>query len=234
MLFFEKHGKSILFGSLAILVVAAIGVFISSRGEVKEKAAQEKLAGLEKEYTSYNEKRLKESRSLVEPKDEKDKKPEDVTPSVDIAQLKTKFSEFIKENQGTVASNMATLFLSDILVNEGKPEDALATLENNNKVTANLVSVLTERKKADLYAQLNKCDQAQPIWEKLTQNKEASFMHYDVKIMQALCYQKQNDLKKAEDILTSIVNDKSESAQDYTERAGRILRYLKFNKTLGS
>jgi hypothetical protein len=43
-----------------------------------------------------------------------------------------------------------------------------------------------------------------------------------------------NDLKKAEEILISVKNDKTEGSAEYVQHAERILRLIQFKKASGT
>ena len=50
----------------------------------------------------------------------------------------------------------------------------------------------------------------------------------------ALCYKKLNDMKKAEEILTSVKNNKLEGQEQLSQEADKILRVIKMSSTLGT
>lgn len=232
--FVEKNAKSIAAAVGVLLVVGLIWAIASGYKGSQEKKAQEKFAALEKEYAVYKEKRLADVRKEMDKKNPPAKDAKKETPQPEIAfnndQFKTQLSQFIAENSKTASAGMASLYLSEVLISEGKTEEALKAVESANVDNSSLVGILVQKKKADLLSNLGKCEESLPVWEKLSKESKAHFMVYDIKILQALCYQKTQNVQKAEEILTSIANDKSEAAVEYTQRAQQLLKFIKFNK----
>jgi thioredoxin-like negative regulator of GroEL len=97
-----------------------------------------------------------------------------------------------------------------------------------------LTSVLIQKKIGSLLADNNQCAEALKTWDNLLKSSSAKFAHSEVKIMQSLCYSKMNDLKKAEEILNSVKNDKSEGVAEYAQQAEKILRLIQFKKASGT
>lgn len=233
--FVEKNAKSIASAVGVLLVVGIVWAIAAGYKGSQEKKAQEKFAALEKEYAVYKEKRLSDARKEMEKKAAPSAKAKkDELPESDInfntEQFKTQLTQFISENAKTTSAGMASLYLSEVFIAEGKTAEALKAIEDANADKGSLVGILAQKKKADLLSNLGKCEESLPIWEKLAKESKAHFMVYDVKILQALCYQKTQNHQKAEEILTSIANDKTEAAAEYTQRAQQLLKHIKFNK----
>ena len=149
-------------------------------------------------------------------------------------QLTASLNQFISENKKSIATEMASLYLSEILLDEKKNVEALDVLKKTTSDSNNLTSILIQKKIGALLADNNQCDEALKVWDKLLKSSSAKFAHSEVKIMQSLCYQKMNDLKKAEEILISVKNDKTEGSAEYVQHAERILRLIQFKKASGT
>jgi predicted negative regulator of RcsB-dependent stress response len=245
MEFFEKNGKLVVGAFFALIVIGLVATFVSSGSKRNEEKAQEKLAQIEIEYTKYKESVAKSSTPPSPVKDDKksaaDKKAEEkalADSSAQVVQLRTQLTtslnQFLTENKKSIATEMAALYLSELLIDENKNAEALEVLKKTESSSNDLTSVLVQKKIGSLLADNNQCEDALKVWDKLLKSSTAKFAHSEVKIMQSLCYQKMNDLKKAEEILLSVKNDKTEGSADYVQHAERILRLIQFKKASGT
>ena len=243
MEFLEKNGKIIAGAFFALIAIGLIATFISNSSKKNEIETQEKFSQIESEYTKYKEEMTKSTtpQAPTNPLAKTDKKA-DGKNSVDAAAnaqklrdpLSTNLSRFISENKKSVATEMAALYLSEVLLDENKNTEALEVLKKVDSQSGDLTSVLVQKKLGALLADNNQCDQALKVWDKLLKLSTAKFAHSEVKIMQSLCYQKMNDLKKAEEILISVKNDKTEGSAENSQHAERILRLIQFKKASGT
>lgn len=218
MNFIEKNWKTLSFVSAGLIILGLIVALVSGQAESREKKAQEDFATLQ---TQLNQ--LKEQQSAKDSKN-----------AVDTVKLKKDLEDFISKNQGTVASQIAGLSLSDILVAEKNPVEALNVLkkvESNDSILSNF---LVLKKQAQLLADSDQCKEAITAWDKILSNKKAEYTFSDIQIKQALCYQKLNDTKKAEELLTKVKNNKTEGQEQSSLEAEKVLRLIQFNKTQGS
>ncbi len=245
MEFLEKNIKAIAAG-FGILIIAGIGwAIMAGQKKQKETAAQEKFAQIESEYTKYKESQNQLTQMMTMAKNSKDaaktatadKKAEaELTATVAASKTKieTDLKQFVDSNPKSIATSMAALYLSEILVADQKASDALVILQKVESSGNDLTSILVQKKIGALLADTNQCDAAMKVWDKILKTSSAKFAHSEVKIMQSLCYQKNNDLVKAEEILNSIKNDKTETSQEYVQHAERILRLIHFKKASGT
>lgn len=245
MEFLEKNGKLIAGAFFVVIVVGLITVFVSSGSKKNEQQTQDKLATIELEYTKYKEEMAKSMTPASPIKDDKKSAADKTAEAKAIAEagtnvvtlrgkLTTSLNQFISENKKSVATEMAALYLSEILLDEKKNTEALEVLKKTESNSNDLTSVLVQKKIGSLLADNNQCEEALKVWDKLLKSSSAKFAHSEVKIMQSLCYQKTGDLKKAEEILISVKNDKTEGAGDYAQHADRILRLIQFKKASGT
>ncbi|MBC7456776.1 MAG: hypothetical protein H7235_00760 [Bdellovibrionaceae bacterium] len=245
MEFLEKNGKLIIGAFGLLIVVGLITVFASTNSKKNEEKTQEKLAVIELDYTKYKEEVAKSMAPASPIKDDKksleDKKNKVKTMAdagLNSVQLRGKLmislTQFIADNKKSVATEMAALYLSEVLIDQNKNTEALEVLKKTESSSNDLTSVLVQKKIGSLLADNNQCEEALKVWDKLLKSSSAKFAHSEVKIMQSLCYQKMNDLKKAEEILVSVKNDKTEGSADYAQHAERILRLIQFKKASGT
>lgn len=222
--FFEKNWKLLALGLGVFIIAGLVWAIISGNSKRKEITAQENYAALDEQFNKYKEQKNTLS---TDPKAEiKDK--------VDVANLKTNLQDFVTQNTGTVASQIAALSLSDILLDENNQTEALNLLKKAETNSDFLSNVLIRKKTGQILADTNQCKEAIAVWDKIITDKKTEYVQADVKIKQALCYQKLNDLKKAEEILTAIKNNRGEGQQQTAAEADRILRLLQHSKASGS
>lgn len=228
--FLEKQWKLIT-GVLAfVIILGAAFVFASYKNEQKEKKAQESYFAVEKKL--FELKAKKETK----PTSKNDKKPQPEI-AVDFSQIKKELEAIIQTHQGTVASQMAAIHLSSLLVEEKQFDLALENLKKAQNSKKGLVSTLVEQQIGQLMADQNNCQEAVNVWQKIINRKEASFIHNEVKLQQALCYTKMNDLKKAEDILTQLANQVANpdvNEMSNAKEAEKYLRFIQFKKASGT
>ena len=239
MNFLEKNFKLLAAGCTGLLLIGLIWMFSISQAINKEIEVQEKFAKLEANFGKYKDD-LNQLNASVKSKAVKtvaDKKT-DADSELAIMAAKTKLltdlEMFISSNEKNVATSMAGLFLSELLMSDKKINEALAVLNKVKGQTNDLTSILVQKKIGALLADNNQCDEAMKIWNDILKIKTARFAYSEVKILQSLCYQKNNDLVKAEEILNTIKNDKSEGSADSAQHAEKILRLIHFKKASGT
>jgi predicted negative regulator of RcsB-dependent stress response len=218
MNFIEKNWKTLSFVSAGLIILGLIAALVSGLAESKEKKAQENFASLQTQLNQF-----KEQQSAKDSK---------VT--FDTLKLKKDLEDFISKNPATVASQMAGLSLSDILVSEKNTTEALNVLKKVESNESVLSNILVLKKQAQLLADNDQCKDAITAWDKVLSNKKADYTFSDIQIKQALCYQKLNDTKKAEELLTKVKNNKTEGQEQSSLEAEKVLRLIQFNKTQGS
>lgn len=236
MSFLEKQWKAIV-GVVVIILVVGLGIVAKTTMNISsEKKAQENFFLIEKKYSDYKTK--KATPPVVDPKAKTPAAAPDL--SGELAGIKKDFEAFLATDSSTKAGQMAALYYAEILIDENKKDAALTTLQKAQNNDSGLVNTLVQQQLGQVLADLDKCADAISVWQKVVDRKQAAFLHNDVKIQQALCYQKTNDLKKAEEILTNIANQKpdtkSESFDSSTsaKEAAKYLRLIQFKKVSGT
>lgn len=240
MSLFEKNWKLVL-GLCAIIILGGAGLAVQSAVSTSsEKAVQEKFFIIEKKYTDYKTKmempdKPKADKSTT-PAAAINPKPTAEVLKMQLATVKQDFEKFISDSGKSKAAQMAALYLAEILRQERNNDLALTTLQKVETKDSGLVNTLVQQQIGQLLADGGKCSEAIALWGKIIARKEASFLHNDLKIQQALCYQKLNDSKKAEELLTNIANQKSEGPADSptVKEAAKYLRLLQIRKVTGT
>jgi tetratricopeptide (TPR) repeat protein len=227
MKYVEQYWK-LAFGIIgAAIVGGALMAVINGRGTQKELAAQESYFAVEKKLMD-----LKAKQTPAAGPDGQTAKAE----PVDFTQVKKDLEKVMADHPGSIAAQMAALHFAHLLVEEKNFDLALSTLQKVETKKNGLVNTLVQQQIGQLQADKGNCNEAIAAWQKILERKEAAFIHDDLKIQQALCYSKINDLKKAEEILTNLANKGvgDVSASQASKEAEKYLRLLMFKKASGT
>ncbi len=193
----EQYWKAGAFLAVVIIVAGLIVTLVLSQSGKKEKLAQDQLFALETLYFKHLE--------AANPNPQAAEKAEPT--KVDTEKLKADLKSFVAANKGFVAGQMASLYLSDLLMKENKSTEALDVLKANKSTDSHLTSLLLIKKIGQLQAQLNQCNEAVATWDDLLKIKSAQFLKDEIKINQSLCFIEQKDWPKAEKLLSEIKNE---------------------------
>jgi hypothetical protein len=226
----EKQWKLIAAVFVLFVVVGSFLGFSSSMTAKKEKVAQESYFLTEKKFLEAKNKKNK-------PQDKTDAADDKKAAPADYETLKKDFDKVITDFPHSKAAQMSAVYISDILISENNKSLALATLQKVESTDSGLVNTLLQQQIGLLLADQDKCNEALAVWQKILDRKQASFLHNETKIQQALCYKKLNNNKKAEEILTNLANQKSEKNLESTaasKEAEKYLRLIQFKKVSGS
>jgi predicted negative regulator of RcsB-dependent stress response len=218
----------ILAGVFAAFVVGGAAVaFTTHLSTEKEKKAQEAYFSVEKKLNDLKAKK-------AEPAATPDKKNE----PVNYSEVKKDLEKVIADYPSSVAAQMAGLHLASVLVEEKNVDTALTTLQKVENKDKGLVNTLVQQQIGQLLADKDKCQDAINVWQKILDRKEAAFIHPELKLQQAICYSKINDLKKAEEILTNLSSQaaatENVNGSPTAKEAEKYLRLLQFKKVSGT
>lgn len=234
MSFFEKQWKLILGLCAAIFIIGAAVTAQVTMKLAQEKTVQENFFLIEKKYSDYKTKKNSPDETKTTKKDATPTSPADLSKNLDG--IKKDLVQFIAANPGAKATQMAAIYYSEILKEEKNKDEALAVLQKVQNNDHGLVNTLVQQQIGQILADSEKCQEAINSWQKIVDRKDAAFLHNDVKIQQALCYQKLNDMKKAEELLTNIANQKPDGRAESPsiKEAARYLRLIQFKKVSGT
>lgn len=241
MTLLEKNWKLVA-GLFALLVIGGAGFIIQAGlATAKEKKAQEAFFKVEKKYTDYKTKSQLPDKPEPTQGAVAEKKPTPEALAADLTTAKAELQTFIGDYPKSKATQMAALYFAEIARQENNKELALTTLQKVQTGDSGLVNTLVQQQIGQLLADTEKCKEAIDMWQKIVTRKEANFLHNELKIQQALCYQKLNDPKKAEELLTNIANQKVDDPQNSSSQnssaakeAARYLRLMQIKKVSGT
>ncbi len=220
----EQYWKAIV-GAIAVVILGGGGyVVVTNQTQAKEQKIQESYYGIEKKLIDLKQ------RAVAPPA--ADKKAE----VVDFTEVKKELENFVTANTGSIAAQMAALHLAELFVNDKKETEALALLQKVETTNKGMVNSLVQQQIAQLLSSLDKCQEAITVWQKVLERKEASFLHNEMKLQQALCHAKLGNGKQAEEILTNLSNQSTGSevnSSSVSKEAEKYLRLLKFKKAIG-
>lgn len=231
MSFIEKQWKAIA-GVFVLFIVGGIAFSYMSYQKVqKEQNAQESYFLAEKKFLDLKSKKENPENIAKDAKEQKKDEP------VDFSPIKKDFEKVIADYPKSKAAQMAALYLADILRGEKNLDQALVVLQKVANSDSGLINTLIKNGIGQILADKESCPEAIQVWQKIIESKEASFIHNEAKIQVALCLKKINNLEKAEEILTNLVNQKSEGsleASATSKEAEKYLRLIQFKKGSGT
>lgn len=224
---FEANWK-ILVGVFAAFVVGGAAVaFTNHFSAEKERKAQEAYFNVEKKLFEIKAKKANPPAAEAAKKDE----------PADFTGVKKDLEKVMADYPHSVAAQMAGLHMAGLMSEEKNFDAALATLQKVENKEKGLVNTLVQQQIGQLLADKDKCSDAIVVWQKILDRKEAAFIHPELKLQQALCYSKTNDLKKAEEILINLSNqaaNENMGASPTSKEAEKYLRLLQFKKASGT
>ena len=134
------------------------------------------------------------------------------------------FSDLILKNPNSKAAMMSALNLSEVQIKYKKDDEALALL-NKIKTNRDVLSAMILIQKGTTQANLKDCKSAVDTWGQVLQMKTAQFMHADIRLRQAICFENLNDSVKAEESYNKVIAEVKDGAVAKT--AEKYLRLLK-------
>lgn len=241
----QSHSK-LLFSAIALFLVAGIGYSVyNSVSKSKETQAQEEYFQFEKNY-------LEKKRGFEEA--ERGDKPNPLEPKKDpAAPVKAKatgnvekdfgpevagFQKVVADFPSSKAAQMAALNLSEIYLSHKNPDGALQALEkvaphSNDK---NLISAVVKTQLGNVLSDKGDCKSAVDHWQGVLSNSKVQFMHDTVRMKAAFCYEKMNDMAKAEEMFKKVSQNTQDSKAPQMGETGlgkeaeKYLRLLKLKK----
>jgi hypothetical protein len=223
MAMLDKNWKLVA-GIFVVFVVGGVAFgLLTAQSSKKEHQAQASYFKAEKKYLEIKGKAATPAADAVN-------KP------ADYKSVKADFEAVISTYPGSKAAQMSAVYLSDILITENNKDQALVTLQKAENSDSGLINTLVQQQIGSLLADQNKCAEALTVWQKIVDRKQVQFLHNATRLQQALCYQKMNDSKKAEEILTNLANQKSDlnNTDSTAKEAEKYLRLIQYKKASGT
>ncbi len=243
----QNHSRAVI---AVIVAFITIGVGISIFdvvAEKKETQAQELYFKFEKTYldkkhefedAEKNANRTSQKNSK-EPLAAKTKATGDL--EKDFGPEVLGFKQVIETYASSKAAKMAALNLSEIYMNYKKLNEATLSLEkiagqSNGK---DLISAIILTQYGNILSDKNDCNAAVQQWQKVLSSSEVSFLHETLRLKSAFCYEKMNDLAKAQELYKKISQDSQNPKNPQAGETGlgkdaeKYLRLLKLKKNAG-
>jgi tetratricopeptide (TPR) repeat protein len=155
----------------------------------------------------------------------------------DYSEVVAKLEEIALQNPHSRAGLMAALQASDLLAQFKKDTEALDFLNKMPlKKADDLLEALTIKQKGNIQANLGQCKEAIATWNQVLASKSHGFLHPDVKLRQALCFETLKDASQAEKLYQELSQKTPGEApaeeNDLTtaKEAEKYLRLLRLNK----
>jgi predicted negative regulator of RcsB-dependent stress response len=241
----QSHSRAVIVGLIAFIVVGVGWSLMSNMSERKESQAQESYFGFEKSYLDKKRGFDEAERSALRPPMGKDKEAPKVKASGDmdkdygteVAGFKTVIEKF----PSSKAAQMAALNLSEIYVNYKKIDDATQVLERvaDKSSGKDLISAIVLTQYGNILSDKDNCKGAVEQWGKVLGQSQAAYLHDVLRLKSAFCYEKMNDLTKAEELFKKISQNSQDPKNPEAGETGlgkdaeKYLRLLKLKKNAG-
>jgi len=241
----QTHAQ-ILVVAVIVFVVLGIGSSLyNTLAEKKEVKAQEAYFPLEKSYLDKKRDFEEAERPLPPMANKTPAAPSKVKASGDLEKdygpEVAGLQKVMESYPSSKAAQMAALNLSELYLNYKKPAEASQALQKVEKQSggSDLVSVVVLTQYGNVLADQGDCKGALEKWQKVLNHSEASFLHDTLRLKSAFCYEKLNEMAKAEELYKKV----SQNSQDpknpqagemgLGKEAEKYLRLLKIKKNAG-
>lgn len=207
-----SHSKVVLV-FVALFVVGGVSYsFVQYQTFKAEEKASSEYSLVEKDYQKKKEELTKAEKNAQQDMEK------------DYGSILAGFQKIIDKNPNTKSAIMAALSMNEIYLKYQKTEAALQNIQRV-KIGADSLSALLLSQKGTVQANMNDCKSALETWTQILNNKSAQFIHSEALLKQALCYEKLEDKKKAEETYNRVIAE----AKDGTlaKSAEKYLRILK-------
>lgn len=245
------HAKLILGIFVAFLIGGAAISGYQFMQHSKETSLQERYSAIEKELLekrqAFDEAEQQVRLAATAKPGEKNPAPKATPASGDLSKdygdIPARLESLVAEAPKSSAAEMAALSLAELRSRYKSSEQALEILNkvNTSGRTSDLTGALVVNMRAALMADQGQCSAALPLWEKLSADARAGFLHGEARLRMGLCYESLNDLPKAEAAYQGLATreDSSKDAstvvnESVQREAERYLRLLRMKKARGS
>jgi len=141
-----------------------------------------------------------------------------------------KLQAYIKANQGKQGAVEAALLASELTSDYKKYEQGAEALNTalNGFDTKNFLYGVAGSEQGDLLAQIDKCNEAVQVWEKVIGANEHGYMSNTLRLKSGVCYEKLGMFDKAESHYQIIVDKDPNSSA--ARSAKKFLMHIKYVK----
>lgn len=228
--------------SLSVFIVIGLGSSLYGNYiEKKEERAQELFSQFEKSYLDKKRGFEEADREASRPNLTKEVK---ATPKIkasgdlekDYGAELVGFKKIMDDHAKTKAAQMAALNLSEIYLKYKKTDEAYLALQKVEPQSQgrDLISNIVLAQYGDILSEKGDCKLAIAQWNKVLAKKEVQFLHDTLRLKSGFCYEKMNEISKAEELYRKV----SQSPQDpqsgeagLAKDAEKYLRLLNLKKT---
>lgn len=198
---------------VALMVLGAAGfTAYNIYSNKRETQAQEALYEARKKFDPGLNSMFQEKKETAEPKLSDDSEKA--------------FNSVIQDYQGTHASLVAAIELSQAFLDEQKAEPALKVFEKVRASPDSLVGALFTLQNAKVLGANGKCSEAVGVLEKIWSNKSVlKAIQTEARLRAGICYEQLSQLDKAKEMFTTASQDKGAAA----DTAKKYLRLMNGN-----
>lgn len=241
----QNHSRAVIVTLIVFIVVGVGWSLMSNMSERKESQAQEAYFGFEKSYLDKKRGFDEAERSALRPPIGKEKEAPKVKATGDMDKdygpEVAGFKAVIEKHPASKAAQMAALNLSEIYVNYKKMDEASQVLEKvaNKSSGKDLISAIVLTQYGNVLSDKDNCKAAVDQWQKVLGRSEAAFLHDTLRMKAAFCYEKMNDLAKAEELYKKVSQNSQDPKNPEAGETGlgkdaeKYLRLLKLKKNAG-
>ncbi len=241
----QNHSRAVIFGLIAFFAIGVGWSLMSNMSERKESQAQESYFSFEKSYLDKKRGFDEAERSALRPPMGKEKEAPKVKASGDLEKdygpEVAGFKSVIEKHPDSKAAQMAALNLSEIYVNYKKIDEATQSLEKvaTKSSGKDLISAIVLTQYGNILSDKDDCKGAVEQWGKVLGQSQAAFMHDTLRLKSAFCYEKMNDLTKAEELYKKVSQNSQDPKNPEAGETGlgkdaeKYLRLLKLKKNAG-
>lgn len=241
----QNHSRAVIVGLIAFIVVGVGWSLMSNMSERNESQAQESYFGFEKSYLDKKRGFDEADRATTRPPVGKDKETPKAKATGDMDKdygpEVAGFKTVIEKHPTSKAAQMAALNLSEIYVNYKKLDDASAALEKVAEKSSgkDLISAIVLTQYGNVLSNKDNCKGAVEAWGKVLAQSQAAFMHDTLRLKSAFCYEKMNEVAKAEELYKKVSQNSQDPKNPEAGETGlgkdaeKYLRLLKVKKNAG-
>lgn len=239
----QNHSRAVIAVLIAFIVIGIGWSIMDNMSEKKETQAQEAYFKFEKNYLDKKRDFEEAERSAIRPPAAKEAPKAKASGDMekDYGPEMAGFKQVIEAHPASKAAQMAALNMSEIYMNYKKIDEAAQALEkmaaqSNGK---NLISAIILTQYGNILSDKADCKGAVEQWQKVLNHSQVGFLHDTLRLKSAFCYEKMNDLAKAEELYKKISQNSQDPKNPQAGETGlgkeaeKYLRLLKLKKNAG-
>lgn len=211
-----QHSKVLVIGLSVFAVIAVLSVVYKAMSDKKEAASQEAFYRAEKQ--------LLNARAGFElgakPLPAGQSAPAGVTAQKASGDFEKDFGSVVDGLKAVIeehgvsrkGSKMAALKLSDLYLEFNKNAEAVETLKKMESSSKDLLSSLVKLQLGTAFSNQDNCSEAIQTWDSVLKSSSAKFIHSQAKLKKALCFEKMNEVAKAEQLYNEVKTEANDTS----------------------